>query len=424
MNASLLQRLLAYSAAAFPALSISVGNGYNYAAILVLLLAIVSLMLDRKNKSNLSTQAKWFIASLVFYFSSFVVTVSLTGNEISDLDTPSRAILTIPIFIALLRFPPNFSMLSLGVILGGYVAGIVGLYYQLNFPGHRALDGALGAWWAEGYMQIQSGGMVTTLGVIGLLLSGYFAFKKSWLVTIIAMGGGLSALYTSILTGTRGSWLFIPVAVLYLLIVNRHKLNMKALSLILIVISALVASAMHSSSFVKRINSAQYDITRYFSGEKKHTSLGIRLDLWKSALFTVSESPFIGVGKDQRKEIRKIHGDLGLIDMKTSRETYHAHNQFLENLSVYGIVGLIALLGIIFYPLYLFDKYRKKRISLEHECLCQIGSVSIIMMVGYCLSQAFLHHNSGSIYYLVCTSIFLASVLGYRSNQVDSDKEG
>lgn len=423
MNASLSQRLLAYSSAAFPALSITVGKGYNYAAILILLFAIVSLFLGRKTKEHYPPEVKWIAGTFVFYFISFAITVTLTGNQLSDLDTPTRALLVIPVFLSLLKYPPSLQMLSIGFISGGYIAGLVGLYYQFNYPGYRAFDGALGSWWTKGYMQIQTGGMITTLGVSGLLLTGYYLLRKEWLLSSIALGSALISFYASILTGTRSGWLFIPIALTYILFVNRKRLNQKAVLLIVIGFILLVTSALQSSRFLNRLSSAQHDVIQYFDGEDKYTPVGIRLDLWKSALFTVSESPIIGVGIEQRKEIRKTHGDLGLIDMKTSRETYHAHNQFLENLSVYGILGLIALLGIIFYPLYIFEHVRKKTICVEHECLCQIGSVSIIMMIGYCLSQAFLHHNSGSIYYLVFTSILLASVLGYSSNQVNSDKE-
>lgn len=403
------QRLVIFSASLFPLICISFGKGYNYASIFLLLSALLSFFPFYKQK--LSRDSISYISILLLYFITLTLSVIYTDNSISDLDNPSRAILVIPIFIALIRAPLRIKHLAIGLVLGSFVIGMIAVYHQVNYPGLRAFSGNLGESWMDGYMPIQTGGMATTLSVICIILSLYFFKHKHLLFGFLSLLGSFFALYASILTGSRGSWLFLPVAFSYFIYVNRNNVSrfiLISLTLGIVVLGSIVSQ----NDMVKtRISRATNEINLYISGEKRETSLGIRLELWKSAVYTFTEYPIFGVGTKDRQKSRSRHGELGLIDLKVSKKTYHAHNQFLESLSMYGIVGFMGLLGILLGPLYLFEKIRRSTQNPEGEMICQLGSASVIMMIGYCMTQAFFNHNSGIIYYVVFTSILMAIAL-------------
>lgn len=403
------QSLVIFSASLFPLICILFGKGYNYASILLLLSALLSFFPFYKQK--LSRDSFSYISILLLYFITLTLSVIYSDNSISDLDNPSRAILVIPIFIALIRAPLRIKHLAIGLILGSFVVGMIAVYHQVNYPGSRAFSGELGEAWMDGYMPIQTGGMATTLSVSCLVLSLYLLKKKSIFFSFLALMGSMFAIYASILSGSRGSWLFLPVVVVYLLYVNRYSVSKRMFTLLILFFLSLgfIGSQVHVVK--KRVNTGVNDIYLYISGEKKDTSLGIRLELWKSAVYTFTEYPIFGVGTKDRQKSRNRHGELGLIDLKVSKKTYHAHNQFLESLSMYGIVGFIGLLGVLFGPLYLFEKVRKRNLTPELSAICQLGSTSVIMMIGYCMTQSFFNHNSGIIYYVVFTSILMAIAL-------------
>ncbi|WP_064606207.1 O-antigen ligase family protein [Photobacterium sp. J15] len=396
------------AAALFPALCIAFGKGYNYAAIL-LLLASLPCLITYETKW-VTSDARLAIIAFSTYFLSFVVSTIITGGELSNLDQPSRAVLALPIFLALLRYPPKFSWLSTGILCGSIVTGLVGAYFAVTFPGKRAFDGALGPAWIDGYMQIQSGNMAATLAMLSLCISLYFLRKKQWLLlglAIIATGMGITA---SILSGSRGGWLLIPLTFVYLLYVNRDLFTKKVLFAVLIGFTCFSAISWGNNSVSGRINKSIANIQAYQTNNK-YTSVGIRLDLWKSAIYSFAESPIVGHGEEGRLEARKRHGKEGLINPRISRLPYHSHNQFLESMSVMGLIGLIPLLAFFYIPLKIFEKHRQRCESATTQTLCQCGTVSIVMMIGYCLTQAYFNHTSGIIFYSVMTLILLAACI-------------
>ncbi len=407
-----------YSAAFFLLFCTAMGKGYNYASALLLLCSLIALFPDKQQRISLPHDGKLFIATLIFYFFSFALTVFVTQNSISDLDNPSRALLAIPIFIALMTFPPRFSMLAYGLIAGAYLTGIVGIYYNNIYPEVRAFNGSIGSWWLKGHMPIQTAGMVTTLSITCLILSIYYLQTRNIMLALLALGGTLFAVYASLLSGSRGSWVSILMALLYLAYIYRSKFS-KSFTITSILLAILFSVfILQSSTFKVRIEKAKADIELYLEEKNKYTSIGIRLEQWKSAYYTFKENPILGAGTIQRLQSRKAHGNAGLIDKQVSLTSSHAHNQFLESLSVYGVIGFSSLLCLFLVPIYLFENKRKSTNILEIRTLTQIGIVNIILMMGYCTTQAFLNHNSGIIFYIVFTSIFLAVSLTKATTHV------
>lgn len=88
-----------------------------------------------------------------------------------------------------------------------------------------------------------------------------------------------------------------------------------------------------------------------------------RLFLWKSAYEVVKTSPFVGNGisdaqnsfdisraKNQTEEFRVNNIKTKLLD---------AHNQYLQTSMEFGIVGLLLLLFVYIYPIFIVDKDRQ-----------------------------------------------------------------
>lgn len=398
-----------FFAACFPVICIAYGSGYNYSSILLLLTCIASLFLN-KNKPQLSSEEKLFIYTLCYYFISFVVLKLIHGERWSFIDKPSRALLTIPIFIALLRNPPSWRSLTIGINIASACSAIVALYFLQNYPELRAFDGSIPNAWFEGYMQIQTGGMVTTFAISSLAIALFEIKNKNKIFSILSLIAFALGSWASLQSESRGSWLLVPLATL---VVIHYKFNLLRIKVILLTIASITvafATLSTNDTVTSRVNEALSDYNQYNSSVNAFTSVGIRLNLWKSASITFLENPLEGAGTEGRLAKRKSLGDAGVIDKQVSRMTYHDHNQFLEAASVTGIVGLSALVAIFLVPLFLFFKVLKRASSCEHaKNFSLLGIVSVILMVGYCLTQAFFNHNSGTIFYLVWTSILLSA---------------
>ncbi|CAH6891145.1 putative enzyme [Vibrio chagasii] len=404
-------RAVPFFAACFPVICIAYGSGYNYSSILLLLTCIASLFLN-KNKPQLSSEEKLFIYTLCYYFISFVVLKLIHAERWSFIDKPSRALLTIPIFIALLRNPPSWRSLTIGINIASACSAIVALYFLQNYPELRAFDGSIPNAWFEGYMQIQTGGMVTTFAISSLAIA-LFEIKnknKNKIFSTLSLIAFALGAWASLQSESRGSWLLVPLATL---VIIHYKFNLLRIKVILLTIASItiaIASLSTNDTVTSRVNEALSDYNQYNSSINAFTSVGIRLNLWKSASITFLENPLVGAGTEGRLAKRKSLGDAGVIDKQVSRMTYHDHNQFLEAASVTGTLGLSALMAIFVVPLFLFFKVLKRSSSCEHaKNFSLLGIVSVILMVGYCLTQAFFNHNSGTIFYLVWTSILLSA---------------
>lgn len=88
-----------------------------------------------------------------------------------------------------------------------------------------------------------------------------------------------------------------------------------------------------------------------------------RIFLWESALSVIKEKPIFGYGISDAQE----HFDIARTKFQTDeyRENWKAHNlldshnQYLQTTMEHGIIGLIILLYIYIYPVFLADRNRK-----------------------------------------------------------------
>ena len=159
----------------------------------------------------------------------------------------------------------------------------------------------------------------------------------------------------------------------------------------------------------QRYNAAKSDITLYLEKNNKNTSLGARFDMWENALIAIKQAPLFGHGskgyelfKDQQIKSKQM--------AKTTLQFNSLHNQYLESWVKRGFVGFIGLMLVTLIPLFYFIRNLKEP-SLEIKCIAVLGVTHILSHLFYFMSQSFLAHNSGSIFY------FFVLILLYVSSK-------
>ena len=169
---------------------------------------------------------------------------------------------------------------------------------------------------------------------------------------------GLCGIVGSLLSTARGGWVALPVlACRYSLYLSSFSFKTFFLTFFgIIVVASIGINQMPNNRIMERINVAQKDIQLYLDKNNGNTSLGARFEMWKSAIAMAKEKPLFGWGiqgaTEKRKQERKKKIATGNIGQFT-----HAHNQYLDDLSKRGIVGLLALLAVLFYSsAYLYEK--------------------------------------------------------------------
>jgi len=132
----------------------------------------------------------------------------------------------------------------------------------------------------------------------------------------------------------------------YLIIKN--KLYLKG-TVVLVLISTLLFAGY--KAFPEVNNRFNELFTTVFSeSEELNSTSSIRTEIWKTSVKILVQHPF-GVGTGDVKDVLVEYYMNSGLDYAAEKEL-NAHNQFLQIALATGILGLLVLLLMIFYPLY------------------------------------------------------------------------
>ncbi len=337
---------------------------------------------------------------LVFscFFSLTLLSLLIYAGEISQADMPSRILLGLPALFLLIKYPPKLDWLFAGVIIGSYISGIIALYFFIELDTR--------AFFGNGYMVIQAGNIAMSLGIFSLLGALYYLQAEKKSIALLALVAAFLGILASILSGARGGWVISPFVLLGILYINRNLFSkkMQLTSLLLLVCSAISAYPFME----KRITAVQNDLQRYKTNQVTGSnSSGIRLELWKSGLYSIADKPIFGHGYDGVKIARKkqvTEGKVAPVILQFDR----LHNNYLDEASTKGSLGLIALLALFLIPLRYFYQHHRQSLTPESRFIAQMGIAHIVLVMGYCLTQNYINHHSGILQFIVYTVILIA----------------
>jgi len=369
------------------------GKSYSYIALLLCVISLFLLPITLKNKRPADFNK--MALALVGYFLVTGLSLLILGGKMSNLDMPARTILILPAFILLLRFPPKAEWLFRGILAGTLVAGVIALYH--SFFLHTR------AFYVDDYMVIQSGNMAMSLGVFSFIIAIHYLKEKKLLLMTLAFGAAFLGLLASLLSGARGSWVIAPFVLLGLLIVNRHLITKKMALLLTVVM--LVSTALSFNMVEIRVKQAMNDLVKFSEKGNSNSSLGARIEMWKSGYYTFIDYPVFGVGYKERQAYKQVLVDKGLVDPIVLRYS-RLHNSYMEELSIKGAIGFITLLLFFGVPLY----FIVIRGNIKQDVFTQLGVAHILLVMGYCLTQNYINHHSGMLHYLMYTVIFYVLV--------------
>ncbi len=183
------------------------------------------------------------------------------------------------------------------------------------------------------------------LGVLVLIFCGFLKNKTIDIalliisVILIIMLSALSVTGYLIVLSIMGIWLFF-----------RKNLSLpKAIisaSLSIVFISMLIFLVPRMREKIKQIDQLDYKMD---DPDYAWNSITLRLAMWQSALPVISKNPVIGVGVGDENQI--LQESYSKFDFKEGiRCNYNVHNQYLSTWMAIGIIGLMLLICMIFFP--------------------------------------------------------------------------
>ena len=393
------------SAGAFmvPGLALWLPSGYSYGAVLLLLAALASAPVWWRRPAP--PAAWWLTAAFSCMAALWLLDVGAAWGW-GSMDRPAKYLLALPCIFYLMTFEPRASWLWMGVAVGAVGSGLVGLYQALVLALPRA-NGFTNA--------IQYGNLSMLLAVMsGLLLvvqwKRWVLWQRWLLVAAIVLGGA-----GSVLSQSRGGWLalvlLLPVCAWLLVRTTGQRRVYWGLCAI-----ALAAAALSQVPAVEqRVDEARHEVQTYQQQGDGRSSVGQRLAHWKLAWQMGWDRPLTGWGRAgyEAEKARRVAAGLA---HPVVLEFSHAHNEALDLFAKRGLPGVLLLLAFYGIPLVMFWPTAQRigdgagKMDRESLSLCLMGVLLPLSYIGFGLTQVFLAHNSGNMFYLFMCPLLLAAL--------------
>lgn len=281
-------------------------------------------------------------------FSAVLLLALLLGlvsgdGRLRDLEKPFRMLAAVTVTLTVLACRPNRKALWWGLI-GGAFAGCLFIAYQRWGMGVERPGGLINS--------ITFGDIMLCMGLMCLAATLDFAGRSAVWPAL----GALAGLTGSIATGTRGGWLAIGFS-MALLVRYGHVLHGRWRKALALLVLALVVGTyfIPQAGVRERVDEGISDVHQYFNGGPSYTSVGIRLELWRSALKLIEKHPLTGASiPTVRAELEQLVADGRAHPYVLDFE--HFHNDMLQVLVFGGVAGLLAWGATLVAPFLFFRR--------------------------------------------------------------------
>lgn len=225
-----------------------------------------------------------------------------------------------------------------------------------------------------------------TIAIVGLSL--FFHTRK-----VIPLLTFILATACVVLSETRGIWLALlgAITILSFFQLKNNKQNRKIFFISTIVI--IIASIFMKDTITKRIDATKHEFNRIESGDYS-SSIGLRFQMWDAAIKIAQYNLWIGVESEHKKILQDLaqQGELHPSIAKFNPD--HYHNQFLENLTKMGIIGLVLTLLLFVTPIIYALKQRQ-----QTDCGLVFALVTIYFIAS--LTDVPFRHSETNLMYLL-----------------------
>ncbi len=337
------------------------------------------------------------------YFSIMVLSVALSSEPTVEWTHLSRKIqfLLAP-FVALMFYHIDVSIKKVisSIKIGTLIAGAIVVVEYI-----WGVDGRL-----SGMFNPNSFADMLSIMLLVVMVSIVKESKKEYLWSLVAV---LLATVAIVLSGAKGSMLsfllMLPL-VGYMLYITSTNHRMRILVVLVSTISVFAFTSISLTNLEDRVGDITKNIDRWESDIGVDSSVGIRLEMYRSGLWAFSHSPWVGYGYREANLVASRYATVGA-EKRVAHYT-HLHNEVLTNMVSAGAIGLVALLLLYLLPL------REFIVNLRERRELQESMIGVILIVGYLLlgmTHGMLeweYENSFFVYFLA-----LVMVSGAKSNE-------
>nr|WP_297456568.1 O-antigen ligase family protein [uncultured Halomonas sp.] len=315
------------------------------------------------------------------------------GNE--GILLPVWPMLAAAILVWFRRYPPARRGWWLGLVGGALGAATIACYERFWLGAERA-DNGMNA--------IPFGNLSLLLGALSLVaMLGRVSHPSRRAVgpTLLLGLAAIAGLVASLLSGTRGGWIALPLLGWLVYRTFDTVLPRKRMLAVIGLLGALLIGAISlpQSGVMERITIGVHNIQRYFTDDVEDTPEGLRLEMWKAGVVLFAEKPLLGWGEGRLQAARDERVAAGKLHHGVSRYS-QLHSDIIDTAARRGLLGLLTLVGLYGIPLLLFSRHLRDCQDPHARVLALSGVVVGVAFIDFGLSQSMLRDARGLAGYL------------------------
>lgn len=353
-------------------------------------------------------QVRWVVFAFAAFFAYALAAALLRyDGSLTTVEKPFRMFASVSAMLVVLAFRPDRRSFYLGAALGAF-AGAIFVGYQRVALGIERPGGMINP--------ITFGDLCLLLGLVALVAATELRTLGWRLILVLGAVAGLAGL---VITGTRGGVLALVAATG--LFVHFSTVRQSRFVLILasaVAALAILAYAIPDTGMQARVGQGVVDVRAYRSGENVDTSIGARLELWKTAAILIDEKPWFG---RERAAFRERVGTLvaeGTIDPAVLQYD-HVHNDVLQKLVIYGVFGLAAWLLVLVVPFAFFRRQLRASAGTRQRGAAAAALAGMVVVASYAsfgLTEVIFWSLGGSLFYSVMVFLLMGFCLNAKEN--------
>ncbi len=328
---------------------------------------------------------RFYLACCALIPAAYLLNMALTGWAPSWLHRPSHLLVTGGlVFLWIGRTGLSERALFRAVVLASFTALGIALFDVLVHGSVRVFG------WRHQWNAVPFGNFSLLLGFIAFAgcIGPMFAGRPDKARVALGLAATAAGIHASILTGTRGGWLALPVLLGLTLwaalrtyrgrvLASRHFIPALGAMLVFVVAAMLLSdTAQH------RIDIAVEQVEAFLDGaggrDAIDSSTELRLEMWKWGLEVATERPLTGVGLANYDEARRQAVESGRMPA-TFAGLANLHNELISSLALGGVPTALAVVAFWL----LMASFFLRRIG-EHD-LFFFATAGLLVVVGTCV---------------------------------------
>lgn len=365
--------------------------GYAVFAALIVVLALTGALLPRGG-ARLCPEDGWFLLALLLFGLHLVLDAWRSGGPVGHQTAsmlPWWPLAAALVLVSWRRFPPVGVALWWGAALGALAACGIVLVRWLVLGMERVRVPDINA--------IPFGNLSLVLGVLSLV----WALRRPKMPLLFG-AAALAGLVASLLSGTRGGWVTLPVVAVALWLCQGSEIRRlwSAWPRLLAVAGVALVAAFAVWQALPRAVVLVEDLRAYLDNGVTRTSAGLRLDMWHAAWTLFLQKPLLGWGEGaMMPELRRLIA-AGELNEQARYFGFQLHSDVLDTLARRGFLGLITLLLMYAVPLAGFVR-RLRCADVDVRTFALAGTLVVLMFAGFGLTQSQFRDERSFAAYLV-----------------------